>query len=269
MMADMGSFFGRANPGLQGDFTGYSGQDQLGGMTGIAPPQPAPAPAPFVWGKGGAKLTPAQLLLQQQQAAQLSQPDYSPVSSVWQGLGRVVDNVRGAIDTRANRKEAAAQQAQQSAVAQALLDGSGGNTAISAAYATGNKDLAELGGKVFDVGHPKATAPHYWETNNGSLGMVGADGKPAIVYQDPTPKVTTIAVDNHDGTQTLYRVGPDGVPLGAGLQGAAANTGAPSVPAVGTVEDGHRFTGGDPSVSSNWQPVAAGGAAPSGTATFR
>ncbi|MEG3178180.1 hypothetical protein U1872_18210 [Sphingomonas sp. RB3P16] len=267
MMAGMGSFFGRTNPGLQGDFTGYTGQDRLGGMTGIAPSQPAPAP--FVWGQRGAKLTPAQLLLQQQQAAQLSRSDYSPVSSVWQGLGRVVDNVRGAIDTRANRKEAVAQQAQQSAVAQALLDGTGGNAAISAAYTSGNPSLVGLGGKRYDTDHSKATAPHYWETNNGSLGMVGADGKPAIVYQDPTPKITTIAVDNGDQTKTLYQVGPDGRPIGAGIQGSPAMGAVPSVPAVGTVEDGHRFMGGDPSVPSNWQAVAPGGAAPSGTATFR
>ncbi|WP_426265153.1 hypothetical protein [Sphingomonas sp. PWP1-2] len=261
----MGSFFGRINPGLQGDFTGYMGQDQLAGMP-PAPAQPAAAPTPFVWGQGGAKLTPAQLLLRQQQAAQLSQPDYSPVSSVWQGLGRIVDNVRGAIDTRANKKEAVAQQAQQSAVAQALLDGTGGNAAISAAYATGNKDLAELGGKVFDFGHPKATAPHYWETNNGSLGMVGADGKPAIVYQDPTPKINWITADNPDHTKTIIPVGPNG-PLsasGMGAPGAAA-----VAPPVGTVEDGHRFLGGDPADASNWQAVAPGGAAPSGTATFR
>lgn len=30
--------------------------------------------------------------------------------------------------------------------------------------------------------------PHYWEMNDGSLGMIGPDGKPQVVFKDPTPK---------------------------------------------------------------------------------
>lgn len=36
--------------------------------------------------------------------------------------------------------------------------------------------------------------PHYWETNNGSLGMVGTDGQPRILYNDPTPRTDYIMV---------------------------------------------------------------------------
>jgi hypothetical protein len=46
--------------------------------------------------------------------------------------------------------------------------------------------------------------PHYWETNDGSLGSIGPDGQPQIVYKDPTPKVDYTPVKNQDGTTTLY-----------------------------------------------------------------
>ncbi|WP_394662892.1 hypothetical protein [uncultured Sphingomonas sp.] len=73
--------------------------------------------------------------------------------------------------------------------------------------------------------HPKPVAPHYWETNDGSLGIVGPDSKPQILYQDPTPKVNWITADNGDGTKSVIPVGPNG-PL-TGQQ--------PSRPAIGTV----------------------------------
>ena len=66
----------------------------------------------------------------------------------------------------------------------------------------------------------KPQAPHYWETNNGSLAVVGQDGKPQILYQDPTPKIDWITATNPDGTKTLTpTIG--GIPQGMGQpQGA-------------------------------------------------
>jgi len=63
------------------------------------------------------------------------------------------------------------------------------------------------------------TAPHYWESNDGSLHAIGDDGKPVEVYHDPTPKMNFI---------------PDG--MGGGRWVAVPGTGAsaPTVP-VGTV----------------------------------
>lgn len=74
--------------------------------------------------------------------------------------------------------------------------------------------------------HPKPTAPHYWETNNGSLGTIGADGKPRIVYEDPTPKVDWIRADNGDGTFTM-------TPVQQGV-GQPATSPSPSKPAAPT-----------------------------------
>ena len=73
--------------------------------------------------------------------------------------------------------------------------------------------------------HPKPVQPHYWETNDGSLGIVGPDGKPQILYQDPTPKINWITADNPDGTKSVIPVGPNG-PL---------NAQQPSRPAIGAV----------------------------------
>lgn len=61
--------------------------------------------------------------------------------------------------------------------------------------------------------NPEPRAPHYWETNDGSLGMVGPDGQPKIVYKDKTPKITWVRADNGNGTFTMVPMGPNG-PLG-------------------------------------------------------
>lgn len=96
--------------------------------------------------------------------------------------------------------------------------------------------------------HPAPTHPHYWETNDGSLGAVGPDGKPTILYKDPTPKVDWITVNNPDGTKTIVPK-----PQGGGVSPT------PSVPTPGTIDGGYRFKGGDPSNQSNWEPVSGGG----------
>lgn len=62
----------------------------------------------------------------------------------------------------------------------------------------------------FERSNPAPRAPHYWEMNDGSLGVVGPDGKPTILFKDPTPKINWIKADNGDGTQQLIPVGPNG-----------------------------------------------------------
>jgi hypothetical protein len=62
--------------------------------------------------------------------------------------------------------------------------------------------------------NPQPVAPHYFETNDGSQAVIGPDGKPQIVYKDPTPKVTWITSDNGDGTKSLIPM-VNGMPAGA------------------------------------------------------
>jgi hypothetical protein len=58
----------------------------------------ADALTPFVWGAGGAQLTPEQIARQRQIADALTSQglDFSPVASPWQGLARVADAAVGA-----------------------------------------------------------------------------------------------------------------------------------------------------------------------------
>jgi hypothetical protein len=69
-----------------------------------------------------------------------------------------------------------------------------------------------------------------------------------------------LIANNGDGTFTI-------VPRAmVGGQPSAAPSGAP---AVGSVEDGYRFKGGDPSKQENWEPVQGGATASAPSLTFR
>lgn len=209
----------------------------------------------FLWGQGGAMVSPEQLALERRAALGRTQGDYSPIASPWQGLARVADNVIGALQLRNLDKREAAQQDAQSKIIQALVPG---NEALATGLASPNPVVAALAGDVFKSQLPKQVAPHYWETNNGSLGMIGADGRPQIVYEDPTPKINWITADNPDGTKSLIPVGPNGPMQGGG---------GPASPALGagmlTAPVG-KLTPIDPSQMGGPSQPAAGGFRPRG-----
>lgn len=121
------------------------------------PPYAGEAQAPFVWGQGGARLTPEQLAQQQKQATALQQADYSPIASPWQGLARVANNALGAYEQKGLDKEAQAQQADTAAVIAAL--GSSDPAAQSSAVAqalSGNEPTAQKYALQVDARlHPK------------------------------------------------------------------------------------------------------------------
>jgi hypothetical protein len=82
------------------------------------------AQEPFVWGQGGQRMTPDAIARQREIAQSLAQSDYSPVGSVWEGLGRVVDNVNGALQNRKLDKAERANMAySQNQIAQLLTGG--------------------------------------------------------------------------------------------------------------------------------------------------
>jgi hypothetical protein len=101
----------------------------------------------------------------------------------------------------------------------------------------------------------KPEGPHFWETNDGSLAAIGGNygADPKVLYKDPTPKIDWIAADDGQGGKVLKPY----------VRGGAA----PSGPALGTVEGGYRFKGGDPANQGNWEPV--GGPTPAASGTFR
>jgi hypothetical protein len=118
-------------------------------LTGfLGPQQPAPN---FVWGQGGAMLTPDELARRRAIAEQETQVDYSPIASPWQGLARVAENLVGGLENRRLNKAQEAQTSHSQAIAQALMgggDGASGNAvaaALADPYASDEvHDLAKL-----------------------------------------------------------------------------------------------------------------------------
>jgi hypothetical protein len=176
----------------------------------IAPPvqpQQPQVPSPFVWGSGGQRLPMEEILSRQAQARNQMTPDFSPVRHWTQGLARVVNNVMGALENRRLEKQLAASRAESDGLLARLMGG--GQDAVAQALLNPNvrPEVRDFAGKLWDRNNPKPTAPHYWETNNGSLGVVGPDGKPQIIYNDPTPKMEMIQVrDPATGQVNWYRV---------------------------------------------------------------
>jgi len=84
--------------------------------------------------------------------------------------------------------------------------------------------------------------PHYFESNDGSVGMIGPDGKPQILYKDPTPKMNFI---------------PDG--LGGG-QWVAVPGQAPAMPSAPT---------GNGGLPQGYTVRKPGGGAGNGTSGFQ
>jgi hypothetical protein len=122
------------------------------GMLNVAPP----IPQAFTWGAGGAMLTPDQLAKRQAMAQSLMKSDYSPIASPWQGLGRIADNLLGAMQQKKLDKQAAAGQEYSSRLATALMGGGGGDVAAAAMvdpYAS--PEVRGLAEKVYDRAHPK------------------------------------------------------------------------------------------------------------------
>lgn len=84
-----------------------------------------PQQQPFTWGQGGRRLTPEDIARERQLAAQMTQVDYSPVASPWQGLARVSENVIGALRERKADKAAQSNADYSAQIAQSLLNPSG------------------------------------------------------------------------------------------------------------------------------------------------
>jgi hypothetical protein len=96
--------------------------------------------------------------------------------------------------------------------------------------------------------------PYRWESNDGSLMEIGADGQPKVVYQDPTKKIQWVRADNGDGTFTMVPVGQGGAPA------------APTAP-VGKLRP---YGGQTPPASGNFpDPMSAPGRMTSGRRTVQ
>ena len=133
------------------------------------PGMQAPA-TPFVWGQGGAQLTPEQLAGQRDIASALAQADYSPVQNWAQGLGRVLDNFTGSQDLKRLDGEEAQMNEQRAAQIAQLLGPQ--NADLAGAFSSGDKTLGSLAGGIMESRTPKQAAPTEWERTLEDSGVV-------------------------------------------------------------------------------------------------
>lgn len=228
------------------------------GAAWLGPGLRQPPPPGTLVGPGGKRMTPEEIALMRKRNAQMiaAGSDYSPIQHWTQGLARVAEALVGGLNERRLDKRLAKQaEADRLYTADLLRNPAPDRIAQILLDPNAPPEARKYAEMQFDVQNRKQAQPHYWETNDGSLGVIGPDGQPRIAYQDPNKKIEYQWVrDPNTGQMT-------GVPITIG--------GAPSAPAgpqPGAVVDGYRFKGGDPNKQESWEAV--GGAPSQGGATF-
>lgn len=234
---------------------------------------------PFIWGQGGRRLTPEDIALQRQMAEQqrMAGADFSPVGSVWEGLGRVVNGLSSSYSSEQARREAERNAAESQSIAELLMgqgESAPDNNAVLQALVNPyvSDEVRQLAGMQYQRMNAAAEA-------SSPLGKIAADEG----YQPGTAEFNNrVRQLNAIEQQKAYAVDAGGALVvrdpetGAyryavapeGLAGQLNNQGPP----VGSVEmfDGveYRFNGGDPGRQENWSPVMsdAGGGAVLGNA---
>lgn len=126
--------------------------------------------APFVWGDGGAQLSPSQIASRRQlaQAMMAQGMDYSPVKSAWQGAARVAQSLLGTADSMSADKDE--KEAQRAAIAGALEVLGGGSAPAAAPTSSAPAPIAapatrsiapvaDTAGKIYSNDEPSPLDP--------------------------------------------------------------------------------------------------------------
>ncbi len=132
--------------------------------------QPQATGSPFTWGKAGRRMTAEDIARERALAARQMQSDYSPVQHWTQGLGRVADNVLGALRDRDAQRAAATNAADTMRIAGLLTQ-----PPLDASMAP---EVAASGIVPIDLAPSDAAAPE--------SAMAAPDAPPSI-DQAPAP----------------------------------------------------------------------------------
>lgn len=148
--------FGNRNQGAPG-FLGPALPDVPLSGTPFLPPQQdaATPPQSFVWGQGGAAMTPEEIARRRAIAQIQGKSDYSPVGSVWQGLGRVVDGLMSGLEERKLDKAGKTNSEHSAAIVKALLGGNGDAASAAMVDPTLSSDVQNLAKMQWERAHPK------------------------------------------------------------------------------------------------------------------
>ena len=133
---------------------------------------------PFVWQRGGQRATPEQLAQQRQLAdyQRMAGADFSPVGSVWEGLGRVANGFLGGQRMRRADAEAERNAEEGRSVIEALLAPNTENRSASVAEALANPYLdptvRKFAAGEWERMNPKAPAPTEFERMLANAGIM-------------------------------------------------------------------------------------------------
>lgn len=184
--------------------------------------QPQQPQAPFQWGAGGRRMTPEDIARERALAARMTQVDYSPVASPWQGLARVSENLVGAMRERKADKAAERNADYGQQIIQSLLNPGG---VPSASGAPGDPppgaNIAQLSAIMADPYVPDSARA----VAQMQLDMANFERKQQLQaqYAEPTPeeRLAKVAFPNDPARQLQF------------LQGVAANKEDPYVNIIG------------------------------------
>lgn len=219
---------------------------------------------PFVWGAGGAKMSPEQVAMLRAQGEGLVQSDYSPVGHWTQGLGRVVDNIDGGLKVKRAKAMEGENRDYQARMADALATGDIDDATIARVLMDPNasQGAQQFAAMQLKARQPKATAPTELEKLMLARGMTPGTAEwneqiEAELQNRRDPFATFVGGNiGYTGRQSGLAAALGG---GGQVSGAAQTT---QPPAAGDVVDGYRFKGGDPNDRANWEDVGGQASAP-------
>lgn len=189
------------------------------------PAGPARAPqSPFLWGRGGQRLTQDEIDIQRRLAAQqlAEASSTAPVSHWLQGAARALGGLTGGLQMRRADRAASERQDAQQTIIESLLKGDkpeGGIDPVAAALA--DPELRSFGMEAWKARQPKAIEPVIKQMNNGDyVGLNPMTGEVMFTQKDPNPRpvLDWQKVDNGDGTFTFMPFDANG-PVAGGTSG--------------------------------------------------